>query len=54
MWKIIREILALLWKLLRALLKNRLRAILKKLFIFSLLAAGFIAIVVFVLTRIFP
>ena|GEM_PF-6932495 len=53
MWKIIREILALIWKLIRALLKNRLRAIIKKLLIFTIFAAAFIAIVVFVLTRLF-
>jgi hypothetical protein len=50
-WKVIREILALLWKLLRALLKNRLRAILKRILVFTVLAAGFIALVVFILKR---
>ncbi|MBK9258415.1 MAG: hypothetical protein IPM54_01100 [Polyangiaceae bacterium] len=53
MWKIIREVLALIWKLIRTLLKNRLRAIIKRLLLFMLLAAGFVALVVFVLTRVF-
>jgi hypothetical protein len=50
-WKVIREILALIWKLLRTIVKDRLRAILKRLFLMTLLLAGFIAFVVFVLTR---
>jgi hypothetical protein len=53
-WKIIREILGLIWKLLRALLKNRLRAILKKLAIATVFIAGFVALIVFVLTRVLP
>jgi hypothetical protein len=50
-WKIIREILALIWKLIRALLENHLRAIIKRILIFTLFAAGIIALIVFVLTR---
>lgn len=52
MWKIIREILALIWKLLRTLLKDKLRAILKRIFIITLLAIAVIGVVVFVLTQV--
>lgn len=52
MWKIIREILALIWKLLRTLLKDKLRAILKRIVILTLLAIAVIGVVVFVLTQV--
>jgi hypothetical protein len=52
-WKLIREVLGLLWKLVKTLLKNRLRAILKRVLLYTLLLGGVIAVVVFVLTRIF-
>jgi hypothetical protein len=50
-WKIIREILGLIWKLLRKLLENHLRAILKKVAIVTVFVAGLIALIVFVVTR---
>jgi hypothetical protein len=50
-WKVIREILALIWKLIRQVLKDRLSAIIKRLLWLTILAAGFIALVVYVLTR---
>lgn len=52
MWKILREILALLWKLLRTLLENRLKQILKRALVFAFIAIAAIAVVVFFLTQI--
>jgi hypothetical protein len=51
-WKIIREILALIWKLLRTLLKDKLRAILKRIAILAVLVIAVVAVVVFVLTQV--
>jgi len=53
-WKIIREILGLIWKLLKTVLKDRLRGILKKLAIATVFIAGFVALIVFILTRLLP
>ena len=53
MWKYIREILALLWKLIQTLIKNKLRAILMRLLFFTFLIGAAIAIIVLIVTRIF-
>ena len=53
MWKLIRDILKLLWKLIRTLLENKLRAILKRSLLYTLLLGALIAIIIFIATKLF-
>jgi hypothetical protein len=51
--KFIREILGLLWKLIRTLLKNHLRTIIKRFLVTAVFTIGFVALLIFVITRLF-
>lgn len=51
MRKIIREILALLWKVFRLFLWKWLKPILGKVFVYGLIIAAIVGIVIFIITR---
>ncbi|UQA58669.1 hypothetical protein [Polyangium aurulentum] len=47
-WKLIREILTLLWKLLRTVIRDRLKQVLRRLFFYTVLFAAVALVVVWI------
>ncbi len=45
-WKLIREIFALLWKLIRTVIRERLKQVLRKLFFYTVLLAVVVLVIV--------